>query len=73
MATSVTSEAAWQEAVDAGAVSAEQAVVDRAAGKYTGWQLRIDLQSRGETPNWSAFFEGDAEWCPIPDADPGCV
>ncbi|WP_369370724.1 RNA polymerase sigma factor [Promicromonospora sp. Populi] len=34
--TFVKSEAAWQEAVDAGAVSAEQAAVDRAAGKYTG-------------------------------------
>ncbi|WP_369370723.1 RNA polymerase sigma factor [Promicromonospora sp. Populi] len=73
VAISLTNQAAWQEAVDAGAISAEQAVVDRAAGKYTGWQLTIDVQYYGEPPHWSAYFEGDAEWCTAPGADPGCA
>jgi hypothetical protein len=58
VATYVNNEAGWLEAIDAGAVSTEQAGVDRAAGKYTGWRLSIRDYS-GEGYTWATFYEGD--------------
>ncbi|WP_285107640.1 SigE family RNA polymerase sigma factor [Promicromonospora sp. MEB111] len=74
VATFTKNEAAWQEAVDAGVVSAEQAAVDRPAGKYSGWQLNIQDHMR-EGPTWSTFYEGDDEWCSFVDVglDPECT
>ncbi|MFC8798695.1 RNA polymerase sigma factor [Promicromonospora sp. NPDC057138] len=73
-ATFTKNDAAWQEAVDAGVVDAEQAAVDRAAGKYSGWQLNIQDYT-GEGPTWSTFYEGDDEWCSFVDVglDPECT
>jgi len=63
-------DAAWQEAIDAGAITEEQAAVDRAAGRYTGWRLRIDDVDDPGQLAWGAFYEGD--WCSSPDAEPDC-
>ncbi|WP_454850985.1 RNA polymerase sigma factor [Promicromonospora soli] len=74
VATFVRNEAAWQEAVDAGVVSAEQVDVDRVAGKYTGWQVSI-RDDGGYGPTWMTFYEGDDEWCSPLDVglDPECA
>jgi hypothetical protein len=69
VATYVNNEAGWLEAIDAGVVSTEQAGVDRAAGKYTGWQLSIRDYS-GEGYTWATFYEGDDTNCDSPYAEP---
>lgn len=61
---------AWQEAIDAGAITPEQAAEDRAAGRYTGWQLHI---SATWSPRWESFYEGDDDLCRRPDAPADCV
>ncbi|GAA2236774.1 hypothetical protein GCM10010413_41550 [Promicromonospora sukumoe] len=71
----VDDDAAWQEAVDAGAVTEEQAAADRAEGVYTGWRLQIDQWNDAPLERtWTAFYEGDDEWCSRPGAesDPEC-
>jgi hypothetical protein len=71
----VDDDAAWQEAIDAGAITEEQAAVDRADGVYTGW--RLSIQSRMDPPQmvWTEFYEGDATWCSRAEAeaDPECA
>ena len=71
----VNADAAWQEAIDAGAVTEEQAAADRAAGRYTGWQLKIEDRPDPPRKTWSAFHEGDDGWCsrPTAQADPECA
>ncbi|GHH69276.1 RNA polymerase sigma factor [Promicromonospora soli] len=70
---SVDSDAAWQEAIDAGVVTEEQAAEDRAAGRYTGWQLGfISLGGDPVRRIWSDFYVGDDSWCSRPDAEHGC-
>jgi len=69
VATFVKNEAAWQEAIGAGAVSTEQAVVDRAAGKYTGWQLSI-RDRVGDGSTWATFYDGDDTSCYSPFVEP---
>ncbi|MGW2092019.1 RNA polymerase sigma factor [Promicromonospora sukumoe] len=67
--------AAWQEAVDAGAITEEQAAADRAEGVYTGWQLQIDPPIDAPLERaWKAFYEGADDWCSSPsaDSDPAC-
>jgi RNA polymerase sigma factor (sigma-70 family) len=68
----VDDDAAWQEAIDAGAITEEQAAADRAQGIYTGWRLQIE--DRNDPRAWAAFYEGDDEWCssPAADSDPEC-
>jgi RNA polymerase sigma factor (sigma-70 family) len=66
---SVDSDAAWQEAIDAGVVTQEQAAADRAAGRYTGWQLGF---LSGTPLFWRDFYVGDDSWCSGPHAEPGC-
>ncbi|MDR7382932.1 RNA polymerase sigma factor [Promicromonospora iranensis] len=56
--TFLKSETAWQEAIDAGAVSSAQADADRAAGRYSGWQLSIQDPGMGEGHTWETFYEG---------------
>jgi RNA polymerase sigma factor (sigma-70 family) len=56
---SVDDDAAWQEAIDAGAITEEQAAAARAKGIYTGW--RLELHDIGEPSPWTwrGFYEGD--------------
>ncbi|MEU4387218.1 SigE family RNA polymerase sigma factor [Promicromonospora sp. NPDC023805] len=58
-------DAAWQEAIDAGAITPEQAAEDRAAGRYTGWRLHISAMY---SPRWESFYKGDDDYCLRPDA-----
>jgi hypothetical protein len=58
-------DAAWQEAIDAGAISAEQAAEDRAAGRYTGWRIHLSAMYG---PRWESFYEGDDDHCLRPGA-----
>jgi RNA polymerase sigma factor (sigma-70 family) len=69
---SVDDDAAWQEAIDAGAITEEQAAADRAEGVYTGWRLVIDDIGEPSPVTWRRFYEGDDSWCSRPDAGPGC-
>jgi RNA polymerase sigma factor (sigma-70 family) len=70
----VGDDTAWQEAIDAGAVTAEQAAADRAADMYTGWELRIeDLFDHPQKGVWTTFYGGDDDWCTRPDAEPDCT
>lgn len=71
----VDDDAAWQEAVDAGAVTEEQAAADRAEGVYTGWRLQIDTWNDSPLERaWRAFYEGADDWCSRPggESDPEC-
>ena len=70
---SVDDDAAWQEAIDAGAITEEQAAADRAEGIYTGWRLEIDDNGEPSPVTWRGFYEGDDSWCSRPDAEPGCT
>ncbi|GAA4699636.1 RNA polymerase sigma factor, sigma-70 family [Promicromonospora umidemergens] len=69
---SVDDDAAWQEAIDAGAITEEQAATDRAKGVYTGWRLEVDDNGEPSPVTWRGFYEGDDSWCSRPDAEPGC-
>jgi RNA polymerase sigma factor (sigma-70 family) len=75
-------DAAWEEAINAGAISQEQAAADRAEGIYTGWRLSIsdyiDEPEGEDAPGvrWTGFYdyEGADEWCSTPaaESDPQC-
>ncbi|WP_369370722.1 hypothetical protein AB1046_18315 [Promicromonospora sp. Populi] len=54
----VENDAAWQEAIDAGVVTEEQAAADRAEGTYTGWRLQISFGGEMPGARWGAFYEG---------------
>jgi RNA polymerase sigma factor (sigma-70 family) len=69
---SVDDDAAWQEAIGAGAITEEQAAADRAEGTYTGWRLVLDDIGAPNPVAWRDFYEGDDRWCSRPHAEPGC-
>ena len=65
----VNKDAAWQEAIAVGAVTEEQAAADRAEGIYTGWRLQMDQRYDPPQWVWTAFYEGNDEWCARPEAE----
>jgi RNA polymerase sigma factor (sigma-70 family) len=71
---SVNKDAAWQEAIDAGAITEEQAAADRAEGIYTGWRLELGGSGEPGPVTWYAFYEGADTWCSSrwADSDPSC-
>ncbi|MFD7021255.1 RNA polymerase sigma factor [Promicromonospora sukumoe] len=55
---SVDDDAAWQQAIDAGAIIEEQAAADRAEGIYTGWRLELEDFGEPSPVTWGSFYQG---------------